>query len=109
LGHLRLVRRVGGDELRTAGEGPHDRRDLVVVGAAPGEADRAGAGVARPERLEPGDEVGLGEGLRKREACATDRLRDRGVELIEARQAEELEHRGDVRVGVGNEAPHGPP
>ena len=44
LGHLRLVRGVRGDELRAPGEGPHDRRHLVVVGAAAGEADRSRLG-----------------------------------------------------------------
>ena len=61
LGHLGLVGRVGGHELGPPGQRPGHRRDLVVVGAAAGEADQAvGAGpVAVGERLHVGEDVGL--------------------------------------------------
>ena len=111
LGDFGLVRGVGGDELRPGGERPDDGGDLVVVGAAPGEADRAGddGAVLRRDFAERGHEIGLAERLGQVETRQSDRRGDRGVELVEVVQTQELEHRGDVRVGVGNEAPHGPP
>ena len=65
LGHFGLVRGVRGDELRPPRQGAGHRGDLVVVGAATGEADqpvRAGA-VLLPERLQMGQDVGFADAV----------------------------------------------
>ncbi len=71
LGHLGLVGRVGGHELRARRQGPGDRGDLVVIGTAAGEAHQvAPAGpVGGGQVLHVGEDVGLGHAHRQVEAA----------------------------------------
>ena len=67
LGHLGLVRGVGGHELAAPGQGADHGGHLVVVGAGPGEADqpvRAGP-VGPGQGLEVDAHVGLGPARRR--------------------------------------------
>ncbi len=112
LGHLGLVGRVRGHELRPTGQGPGDGRDLVVVGAAPGEADQpVGAGtVAVGEHLHVGQHVGLAAAVGQLErALQAQRFGDGGEELVERRQPEEGQHGLDLLVGVRDVGAHATP
>ena len=71
LAHLRLVRRVRGEQLSAREERVDDRRHVVVVDAHPEEAQLARrVGVPRGELLHPADERRLRERLRHFELAA---------------------------------------
>ena len=104
LGHLGLVGRVGGDELGAEGQSPGGRRDLVVVGARPGEADQVGAGggVAGGQPLHLDQHVGLGQPRRQVEAAGQPQRGRHALEqLVERRQADEGEHGRQLRRRCG--------
>ena len=95
--------RVGGDELRASGQGPHDRRHLVVVRATAGEAHQAiGPGpVGLTQRLHAHQDVGLGRAVGQVEAAAeAQRLGYGGEELVERRKPEKAQHLGQLVLGV---------
>ena len=110
LGHLGLVGRVGGDELGASGEGPGHRRDLVVVGAAAGEADQAvGSGpVPVGEPLHGGQDVGLAHaGGQLEPALEPQGLGDHVEQLVDRGETEEGQHALDLVVGVRDVGAHG--
>ena len=98
LGDLRLVGRVGGEELRARGDRVDDRRHVVVVHPGADEADlRFGVGVAAGERGQALVDLGLAEpvGQRQRPAQAQ-RLGDLLEELGGRIDADRVEHLGAV-------------
>ena len=83
--------------------------DLVVVGAATGEAHQpVGAGtVALGERIHVGQHVGLPAPVGQLErALQPQRFGDHVEELVEGRQSEEGQHDLDLVVGVGDVGAH---
>ncbi len=115
LRQLRLVGRVGGLELRAPRQGPHDARDVVVVGAGTREAhELLDVAVARREAGQILEDLGLGDPIAQAERpVQTHRCGDRGEQVVDRSRPDAPEHRADVLVGVGGEAHrrsvYGPP
>ena len=95
LAHLRLVRRVRGEELAAGEKGVGDRGDVVVVDPHPEEAQLARrVGVAPGELLQMPDERRLGQRLRDVERTAEPHpLRDLLEEGVDRVDPDRLEHR----------------
>ena len=101
LAHLRLVRRVGGEELAPREDDVHDRGDVVVVDPRPEERELgARVDVPRRELLDVANELGLAERGRDVE-LAVEAHADRHLleELVDGRDADRREHL--LAVGVG--------
>ena len=101
LAHLRLVRRVRGQELPAREHDVHDRRDVVVV--HPGAEERELAprvDVLRRELLDVPGQLGLAERGRELElASEADALRDLLEELLDGRDPDRGEHLLAVAIG----------
>ena len=93
LSHLRLVGRVGGRELGARGQRFEGGRDPVVVESAAQEGDGAvGVVLARPA-AEAAAQLDLGQRPVHRERALEPHLaRDRREQVLEARDADALEH-----------------
>ena len=101
LAHLRLVRRVGGEELASREDDVDDRGDVVVVDPRP-EKRELGPGVDVPcrELLDVTHELGLPERGRDVElAVESDTDRHLLEELVHGRHADRREHL--LAIGVG--------
>ena len=112
LGHLGLIRRIGGHELGTAGQGPDHGGDLVVVGTPAGEADQTvDAGpVALAQRLHVGEHVRLTHPIGQLERLLqANRFRDDREQVVESGQAEEGQHGLDLVLGMRDVVAHEPP
>ncbi len=94
LGDLRLVGRVGGEELAALGDRVDDRRHVVVVHPGAEEADLLLAvGVAGGERGEALVDLGLAHPLRQgQRAVEAQRLGDLGEELVDRVDPDRGEH-----------------
>ena len=105
---LGLVRRVRRQELRARDDRVDERRDVVVVHPGAEEADlRVGVGVARGERGEAVEDLGLREPVGQLERAVEAQLgRDVGEQLLGRGDADRLEHRRPVGVGCGRVATH---
>ena len=105
LRQLRLVGRVGRVELRTARQRPDDRRDVVVVGARPREADQiVGRSVLRRQPAHVGEDLLLGDtGWQIERIGEPESLRDLREEGIDGGHADRREHLADVVLGMGRE------
>ena len=108
LGDLRLVGRVRGEELRARGDRVDDRRHVVVVHPRPDEADlRFGVGVARRQRREALEDLGLAEAVGDRQRPAEPQRRRDLLEEVGGRvDADRVEHLGPVVRGGGRVAGH---
>ena len=107
LGDLRLVGRVGRQELRALDQHVDQRGDVVVVHARAEEAELVlGAGVARGERAQVLVDVLLGQPVGQLERAAEAHRRgDLAVEdLLQRADADRREHRVEVRGGDGGVA-----
>ncbi len=105
LARLRLVGRVGGEELAPRDEVPDRGRDVVVVASAPGEAEHVV--VARRPRGQVGHHVHLARarghpGERRRAQTRRNLVEQR----LDAVHPDRLEHRRDVGFRVRDEG-HG--
>ena len=102
LGDLRLVGRVGGEELGALGDRVDDRRHVVVVHPGADEADLPfGVGVARRQCRQALEDLGLAHPLRQvQRAAEPQRLGDLLEELVDRADADRGEHLGPV-VGRG--------
>ena len=101
LAHLRLVRRVGGQELAALQDGVDDRGDVVVVDAR-AEERQLHAGVRVPGRqlFQVGDQLGLGErGLQIERGSVPDPLGNVPEEVLDRRDPDRCEHL--LAIGVG--------
>jgi hypothetical protein len=99
LAQLRLVRRVGGEELPALEHGVHDRRHVVVVDPRAEERDLV-SHVARGELLEVRDHLRLGERRLERElAPEAHALGHVAEELVDGRDADRVEHLALVALG----------
>jgi hypothetical protein len=89
-----LVRRVGGQELAPFEDRVDHRRHVVVVHTRAQERDlRAGGRVAGRERLQPPNDLLLGERLAEIQlAVESDPGRDVAKELLDRRDPDRLEH-----------------
>src|SRR5205085_7323060 len=106
LAHLRLVRRVGGEELAPGENRVDDRGHVVVVDPRAEEGKLAPrVGVSPSERFQMRDQLGLREGGLERElALEANASGDLLEELVDRRDADRLEHL--LAVGAGErEAP----
>ena len=108
LGELRLVGGVGGRELGSPGQRPHEAGDVMVVGARSGEAHQiVRASVHGAQAPEISDDLHLRDPERKIQvALEADRIGNLLEQLADAGKPERCQHRGDVGLGVGRE-PHG--
>ena len=94
LAHLRLVRRVRGQELAAREDRVDDRRHVVVVDPRAEERELLRrVDVLRRELLEMPHELGLGERrLEVEPALEADGSRDVAEQLLDGRDADRLEH-----------------
>ena len=113
---LGLVRRVRGQELGARDDRVDERRDVVVVHPGADEADlRVGVRVARGERRQLLEDLGLGEPVGELERAVEAQLgRDVGEQLGRRIDPDLAQHRRPVGVGCGRVATHrneasGPP
>src|SRR5271166_1991113 len=109
LGHLGLVRRVRGHELRAPRQGPDHRGHLVVVGSTTGEAHHpVGSGpVGAGPVFHPGQHIGLGRPVGHGQAAGHPQNgRHRVEELVDAPEPEEAQHGRHLVVGVWQVVAH---
>ena len=101
LAHLRLVRRVGGQELAALQDRVDDRRHVVVVDAGAEERELdARVRVLRGELLEVPDQLELGQRGRDVElAVEAHALRDLLEQVVDRRDADRGEHLVAVALG----------
>ena len=104
LRHLRLVGRVGSEELAAGDEGRDDSGAEVVVHARAEEARvLARVKVSLRQRRHLGAQLHLRDRRGEREAGMAELLRDVAEQGFDGRRADLSEHRGAVVVGVGDE------
>ena len=94
LAHLRLVGRVGGQELAALQDGVDHRRNVVVVHARAEERELDSAvSIPRRELLEVGDELRLAERrLETEPTSVSDALGDVPEELLDGGDPDRSEH-----------------
>ena len=101
LADLGLVRRVRGQKFAAQGEDGHGGGDVAALDRpADEERTRAGRSVHRRETLEVGLHLHLGKTRGKTEPREASVLRDCGEQVIDAPDADPLEHRRSVFFGV---------
>ena len=101
LSDLWLVGRIGRDELGASREAPDGGGDVVVVGAAAGEADQVGTDVQARQALHLRRGVEFAQAVGNVQATGeAQRFGDALEELVERTEADEFEHRGDLAGGV---------
>ena len=96
-----MVGRVGREELGALGDRVDDRRHVVVVHPGADEADLAfGVLVARRQRRQPLEDLGLAHPVRQRQRAAeAQRLGDLLEEVVDRAGADRGEHLRPVGVG----------
>ncbi len=107
LGDLRLIRRVGRQELGAGDDRVDDRRCVVVVHAGAEEADLGlGVGVARGERPHPFVDLGLAEAVGEVEVAVEADPGGNVEELVDRGGPDRGQHLGALAVGDGGVAAH---
>src|SRR6185503_20625399 len=111
LAGLRLVRRVGREELPAQDQVIDRARYVMVVGAAAEEAHGGlGIGVLRRERAQVAHQLRLGQRGRQGQRARQPRLgRDLGQEILDPARADRLQHRALVLRRVRQVAHQWPP
>ena len=108
LSHLRLIRRIGRDELGAAPERPRHRRHVVVVSPPACETDKlAGSPVPSCQPGHFGGHVGLGHSRGELEAASQPQCLGYALkELGRAGQPQIAKHPGEIVVCVRDEVSH---